>query len=84
MNTDHKFFTIIIFFIISLNINTFSQENIPEWKNPQIFGINKLDAHAHFFPYESEKLAEKNDKNASNWYQSLNGDWKFILSEGPT
>ena len=32
-----------------------------DWQNPKIFERNKLPARAHFFAYESEKLAKQNN-----------------------
>jgi len=51
-----------------------------DWQNPKIFEINKLPARAHFFAYESEKLAKQNDPKLSQNFNSLNGSWKFNLS----
>ena len=41
-----------------------------DWQNPRIFEINKLPARAHFFAYESEKLAKQNKRK----YYSYNGN----------
>ena len=51
-----------------------------DWQNPKIFEINKLPARAHFFSYESEKLAKQNNPMLSQNFYSLNGSWKFNLS----
>jgi hypothetical protein len=40
---------VVLFFI--LNTFLFGQSVLSEWKNPQVFGINKLPPRAHFFPY---------------------------------
>jgi len=42
-----------------------------EWENPQIFEINREPAHAHFSPFESNKLAVEGVSEKSNYYQSL-------------
>ena len=54
-----------------------------DWQNPRIFEINKLPARAHFFAYESEKLAKQNNPMLSQNFHSLNGSWKFNLSSNP-
>jgi len=54
-----------------------------EWEDPTIFQINREPARAHFFPFESEALALKNDPTQSKYFQSLNGIWKFNFSPNP-
>ncbi len=83
MNKKISFYLTIIYFLL-IGAVTFAQGNNPEWKNPQISGINKIEPRAHFFPFESEKLAEQNDKTSSKWYQSLNGNWQFKWSANPS
>ncbi|MEN8230290.1 MAG: glycoside hydrolase family 2 TIM barrel-domain containing protein [Bacteroidota bacterium] len=63
-------------------INSFSQTN--DWENPRIFQINKEEPHAEMFSFESRILALKGDLNLSNYYQSLNGLWKFNWVENPS
>ncbi|MCJ7842251.1 DUF4981 domain-containing protein [Lederbergia sp. NSJ-179] len=56
----------------------------PEWNNnPEIFQLNRLEAHATFMPYQTEEEALEGDRAASNYYKSLNGQWKFSLSDTP-
>lgn len=45
-----------------------------DWENPQVFSINKEVARASFFAFRNNKLK---DKKESDYYQSLNGKWKF-------
>ena len=59
------------------------QKNIPEWENPEVFGINKLPSHAHFIPYQDQDAALSFDKNNSDRYQSLNGVWDFKFYNNP-
>ena len=54
------------------------------WENQTVFQINREEPRAHFFPFESEALALKNDKSLSNYFQSLNGEWKFHFAKDPT
>ena len=53
------------------------------WENPEVTGINKTDAHAKAVPYNSLKMALEGEIKNSNYYQSLNGNWKFLWSENP-
>lgn len=54
-----------------------------DWENPAIVEINKESPHATFFGFESEALADKNDKSESAYFLSLNGRWKFNWAENP-
>jgi beta-galactosidase len=48
----------------------------PEWNNnPEIFQVNRLEAHASLMPY-------KQFKESSN-FMLLNGMWKFSFAENP-
>ncbi|BFT71198.1 glycoside hydrolase family 2 TIM barrel-domain containing protein [Paenibacillus sp. P36] len=54
----------------------------PEWNNnPQIFQLNRLEAHATLMPYRSEAEALAGVREASDFYQTLNGTWKFHFAE---
>lgn len=59
------------------------EDDPPAWENPAVCEINKLDPHAHFIPYTSVEQAETGDKWQSPLIQSLNGMWKFHLSQKP-
>jgi len=58
----------------------FAQEN---HENHEIFGVNKLAPYAEVFPFANEITAIKGDKIDSEWYQSLNGLWKFNWVKKP-
>ncbi|NRF89463.1 DUF4981 domain-containing protein [Paenibacillus frigoriresistens] len=54
----------------------------PEWNNnPQIFQLNRMEAHATMMPFKSEEEALAGIREASDSYQSLNGTWKFHFAE---
>ncbi|MBS4208417.1 glycoside hydrolase family 2 TIM barrel-domain containing protein [Bacillus sp. FJAT-50079] len=60
------------------------ENGYPEWNNnPEIFQLNRHEAHATLMPYETIAEAIKGDRYASTYYQSLNGQWKFSFSENP-
>ncbi|MBB6450932.1 beta-galactosidase/evolved beta-galactosidase subunit alpha [Geomicrobium halophilum] len=44
---------------------------------------NRLPAKSHFFRYEDQQQALKNQRSSSKGYKSLNGKWKFKYSESP-
>ncbi len=64
----------------------------PIWEDEQVFAINKLPAHAYFYPYrtEAEMLADAQMLKTpwlmpkSSRMISLNGDWKFNLVSQPS
>ena len=91
-----SFIVSIIGVIFILNTNIFAVdpnsalkvENIlnptyKEWENPELIEINRELPHAHFIPFESNKLAVQGIPEKSNYYQSLNGTWKFNYSKNP-
>lgn len=56
-----------------------------EWKTLEVFERNREEAHATYMPYDTLEQALEADRyteDNSN-YQSLNGTWKFKLSENP-
>ena len=56
----------------------------PEWNNnPEIFQLNRLDAHATLMPYKTVDQALKGNRTSSDFYQPLNGTWKFAFYENP-
>jgi beta-galactosidase len=54
------------------------------YENHEVFAINKLAPHADVFPFANERRAIQGDKNSSQWYQSLNGFWKFKWVKKPS
>jgi len=48
-----------------------------DWENPQVIGINKEPAHATLMPYPDRDQALTRAREASPYYASLNGQWKF-------
>jgi beta-galactosidase len=56
----------------------------PEWNNnPDIFQVNRMDAHCTLIPFSSIEEALQGDAERSGSYQSLNGSWKFSFAETP-
>ncbi|ANE48192.1 beta-galactosidase [Paenibacillus swuensis] len=56
----------------------------PEWNNnPEIFQLNRMEAHANLKTYDSLEEALKGGYKTSSSYLSLNGTWKFAWSENP-
>ncbi|MCT4544689.1 MAG: DUF4981 domain-containing protein [Vallitalea sp.] len=55
-----------------------------EWNNnPEIFELNRMDAHTTLMPYDTIEEALNGKRNKSNYYKTLNGMWKFSYSKNP-
>lgn len=56
----------------------------PEWNNnPDIYQLNRMDAHASLMTHDSLEEALIGDHEASAHYYSLNGPWRFAFAENP-
>ena len=68
-----------LYFFLSLLLictNNFAQDKKP-YEDHTVFQINKLPPKADFFAFENEDLTEKNKKEISERFISLNGEWDF-------
>lgn len=54
-----------------------------DWENEQVIGINKETPHSHYVPYGSIDQALADYPEASPYFQSLNGLWKFNWVKSP-
>jgi beta-galactosidase len=60
------------------------QNGYPEWNNnPEIFQVNRMEAHATLMPFDSVEEALEGNRQVSKHYMNLNGDWKFNFAETP-
>lgn len=57
--------------------------HLPDWQNPQVIHRGRENARASFFPYQSLKAAEQNQRGRSDYYRPLNGNWQFELAPSP-
>ncbi len=58
-------------------------DQLPDWENPEVVGINRAPAHATSVPYPSVELALQGERLDSPWVQLLNGDWQFHWAPNP-
>jgi len=58
-------------------------QTVPDWENPSVIGINKERPRATAFPFESTDFARANDREASAYFQLLNGNWRFHWVRSP-
>ena len=53
------------------------------WEDPEVFADNKMEPHAYFIPYSTDEDVILDEHNRSPFYTSLNGEWRFNLSDKP-
>ncbi|MCK5146094.1 DUF4981 domain-containing protein [bacterium] len=56
---------------------------VPDWENPNVFGINREAPRPWAFPFDNEKDARSLDPLKSSWVRSLDGIWKFHWVKRP-
>jgi len=56
----------------------------PDWENPQVVGLNKEAGHCTLVPYPDTRAALRCERQASEFYKSLNGKWKFNWVSKPS
>ena len=54
-----------------------------EWESPELLGYNKLQPRAWFTSFKNADDARKVLPENSNYWQSLNGTWKFHFAKNP-
>src|SRR5512135_299162 len=54
-----------------------------EWQDPTVSGRNREPAHATMLPYATVEQALEGTREASPFYLSLNGRWKFHYVSKP-
>jgi len=75
-------FSVTVLFCFMAIAATFAQK-LPEWQNPDVMEVNREDPHATKFSYDTFDQAIQGEKNASANYMTLNGPWKFRMSDNP-
>ncbi|WP_308991308.1 glycoside hydrolase family 2 TIM barrel-domain containing protein [Mariniflexile litorale] len=61
------------------------EEKVPhDWENPEVFRINKEAPRASFIPFKTVEEVKEDNASKSTFYTSLNGVWKFNLSNTPS
>jgi beta-galactosidase len=57
---------------------------VPDWENPEVIGRNKEPGHCTLVPYPDTETALQCEREASPFYKSLNGKWKFNWVRKPS
>ena len=63
--------------------NQVSAPDGTEWQSPEKLSLNKLQPHAHIFPFADARAALRVLPEGSKYYQSLDGTWKFHWAPNP-
>jgi beta-galactosidase len=71
---------VVLFILLSI---TYGQSQ-PDWENPQVIGWNKEAGHCTLVPYHDARAALQCERQASDFYKSLNGKWKFNWVSKPS
>ncbi len=75
---------LIMCLLMAMMMSGFGQStNVNDWENPEMIGKNKEAGHTTLMPFASEKAALAGNRKASQYYQSLNGPWKFNWVKKP-
>lgn len=53
------------------------------WIAPECVSLNRVPMRATTYPFPDEALALRREREASPWYQSLNGHWRFRMASRP-
>jgi beta-galactosidase len=69
--------------IIALTHSVKAQDLPFELQTPEIVSVNRMPMRANAFAYESMDLAGRREKERSNYFLSLNGEWKFHWVQDP-
>jgi len=57
---------------------------VEDWRNPQVFRINKEPARAFFYSFNDKAAINNEQPWTADNYQLLNGNWKFYWVDTPT
>lgn len=63
---------------------SFEEKSPADWENPAVSQINREAAKAYFVPFASAKEVSRDTIWKSSLIQSLNGEWRFHLSQNPS
>ena len=60
-----------------LAVSPTAPDAVEDWQDPTVSGRNREPAHATLLPYATVEQALEGTREASPFYRSLNGRWKF-------
>lgn len=56
---------------------TYAQQLPSELQTPEVVSVNRMPMCASAFAFEIKDFGQQRNKETSNYFLSLNGDWKF-------
>jgi len=65
-------------FCLLISNLTLAQSKNNDWESPEFFELNKEKPHATFMLFDKKQDVADDDYSKSPYYQSLNGNWKFV------
>ena len=80
---SHRVPTPVFFLVILVAGTVGALAGADDWQDPAVIGRHKQPAHATLMPYATVEQALEGSREASPYYRSLNGDWKFHWVEKP-
>jgi len=69
--------------LILLSTQFACAQDRPEWDNIEVLNINKEKPRTSMMVYPDKEAARAYDRERSEWFKLLNGDWKFYYSDNP-
>ncbi|NCP83754.1 MAG: DUF4981 domain-containing protein [Bacteroidetes bacterium] len=66
-----------------VNYSTINAQDLLEWDNPSVLQLNREEPHTTMMVYPNKEQAKQFDREKSDYFQLLNGDWKFHFSKNP-
>lgn len=78
---NQTYFTLASLWVLILSPMSSIAQN--DWENQNVYQRNKLAPRASYIPYAHVDELKTGDPEDSSFYTSLNGLWKFRLSEKP-
>lgn len=59
-------------------------KEMPDWENLEVLGRNVEPPNTGYMPYADVETALTNERALSPYYQSLNGNWRFLYAPRPS
>src|SRR5690349_22591936 len=73
-----------LFLLLLASMAKVKGQNLPtELQTPEIVSVNRMPMRASSFAFETKEKAQQRKKEASNYFLSLNGNWKFNWVQDP-
>ncbi len=79
-----RWLTVSVVLVLSMPVlRTGGETVVNDWENPEVVGRNKEPGHCTLMPYPDVETALACNREASPYFLSLNGQWKFNCVRKP-